>query len=637
MTRPLRALIIDDSPDDAGLLARELARCGYALEHRRADSAASVRAALRDGTWDIIFCDWSMPGFGAPEAVALVRGQGLDLPFVIISGTVGEETAVEALKAGADDFILKDRLARLESVVERELREAEVRRQRHRAETAHRESERKYRRIVETAREGIWVIDADNRRTYMNRRMAEMLGTSPEGALGTSLFDFADEQWVSVAQRSIERRRRGIAEQHDFQFRRRDRSEFWASLATNPITDDAGVYVGALAMVTDITEQRRLQAQLMVSDRMVSVGTLAAGVAHEINNPLATVLANVDLAVRDAAELTRQGGDSAPLKELREELADAREAAERVRAIVRDLKIFSRTEEDKRGPVDVHRVLDSSLRMAWNEIRHRASLVKDYRPVPPVDANESRLGQVFLNLVVNAAQAIPEGHADANQIRVSTDVGADGGVVVAIRDSGSGMGPEVQERLFTPFFTTKPVGVGTGLGLSICHRIVTSIGGEIGVESQVGRGTVFTVTLPPMADVAVEAAPPLPAEGAAVRRGRVLVVDDEALVLAAVRRTLAPEHEVTTTTSAQEALSLVTAGAKFDVILCDVMMPFMTGMHLYAELCRVAPDQAERVVFVTGGAFTPRAREFLETSRNLRIEKPFELAALRAVINDRVR
>src|SRR5262249_1517035 len=335
-------------------------------------------------------------------------------------------------------------------------------------------------------------------------------------------------------------------------------------------------YEGApakLAITRDVTERKKMQAQLMVSDRMASVGTMAAGVAHEINNPLATVLANVDLAMRDVLELEIRPGAR---DDLLEELRDAREGVERVRQIARDLKVFSRGDEEVRGPVDVRRALESSLRMGWNEIRHRARLVKDFAPVPQVDANESRVGQVFLNLVVNAAQAIPEGQTDRHEIRAKTYTDPEGRAVIEICDTGPGIPPDVMKRLFTPFFTTKPVGQGTGLGLSICQRIITALGGEITLHSEVGHGTTARVVLP-----AAKLVGPLPAAAAtdarkAGRRGQVLVIDDEPMVALAVRRTLQSEHDVTICQSATEALRLLDSGIKFDVILCDLMMPQVT-------------------------------------------------------------
>jgi CheY-like chemotaxis protein/two-component sensor histidine kinase len=378
-------------------------------------------------------------------------------------------------------------------------------------------------------------------------------------------------------------------------------------------------------------------AQLTLSDRMASIGTLAAGVAHEINNPLACVLANLDLVSRDVQRLAQKLGVMTEFGEVFEELRDAREGAERIRNIVRDLRIFSHSDEEKTGPVDIHRVLDSTLRMAWNEIRHRARLVKNYGSTPPVEASEARLGQVFLNLVVNAAQAIAEGKAQDNEIRVSTSTDSAGRATIEIVDTGPGMPPEVLCRLFTPFFTTKAVGVGTGLGLSICHRIITSFGGSIEVTSEVGKGTTFRISLLASHAKVSKVALDVAVDVAALRRGRILVVDDEPLIGKALQRSMCEEHEVVALTSASQALEAITTGDRFDVILCDLMMPQMTGMDLHDALVRVAPEQARRMIFLSGGEFTERARAFIDTTSNQRLEKPFDIRQLRALINDRIR
>ena len=406
----------------------------------------------------------------------------------------------------------------------------------------------------------------------------------------------------------------------------------WLSVNARPLLDEHGVARGGVSVHRDVTIEKSTQQQLTMSDRMVSIGMLASGVGHEINNPLSAVIANLDLAMRDIATLAKRTGDTSDLAEIAEELGDAREGAQRIREIVRDLRIFSRSEEEKRVPVVVERVLESALRMARNEIRHRARIVKSYAAVPLVRANESRLGQLFLNLIVNAAQAIEEGNAEQNEIGVSTRIDDSGRVGIDISDTGSGMPPDIMRRLFTPFFTTKPAGVGTGLGLSICQRIVADLGGEISVDSEVGRGTTFHVWLPATqtrVSASVEVAVAVP-EG---RRGRVLVVDDEVAILLAVRRTLGSQHEVMTTTRAAEALELVTAGNRYDAILCDLMMPEMTGMNFYGELAKLAPEQLRHLVFMSGGAFTPTARAFLDEASNATIEKPFEPDALRALVD----
>jgi signal transduction histidine kinase len=381
-------------------------------------------------------------------------------------------------------------------------------------------------------------------------------------------------------------------------------------------------------------ERERLTAQLMQADRMVATGTLAAGVAHEINNPLAYLIAALDFLEEELRGIGREL-PAERLEEASQALAEAREGAGRVRHIVRDLRTFSRADDERQGPVDLRRVIESSINIAYNEIKHRARLVKDYGKTPPVLANEARLGQVFLNLLVNAAQAIPEGRAGENEIRVVTRIDDAGAVVVEVRDTGTGIAPEILGRIFDPFFTTKPLGVGTGLGLSICRNIVVALGGEIGVESRLGRGTVFRLRLPP-APAQTEEERPQPAL-AMGRRGRVLVVDDEPVVGKAVRRVLGPEHEVVVLTSAREAREKLAQGERFDAIICDLMMPEVTGMDLHAELTALAPDQAARMILLTGGAFTPRARQFLDQVPNPRVEKPFDSANLRAVVRGLVR
>ena len=242
----------------------------------------------------------------------------------------------------------------------------------------------------------------------------------------------------------------------------------------------------------------------MLADRMASVGTLAAGVAHEINNPLAFILANVEFAL---AELRGRGGRAT---EVLRALGEARDGGLRVREIVRDLKAFSRAGRGGQRAVDLRRVLQSALGLAQNEIRHRARLEVDVGDIPPVMGSEHRLGQVFLNLLINAAQAIPEGRAAENVVRAITATAPDGRALVEISDTGTGIPPDVLPRIFDPFFTTKPVGVGTGLGLSICHGIVSGLGGEIHVESTLGRGTTFRVLLAAARPARARRTPPRP-------------------------------------------------------------------------------------------------------------------------------
>jgi len=390
----------------------------------------------------------------------------------------------------------------------------------------------------------------------------------------------------------------------------------------------------------DVTERNEMQERLVIAERMASLGTLAAGVAHEINNPLCYVLSNLSLAAevleRDGAGPGAHAGPTVGTvgpEELGALVAEAHQGAERVADIVANLRMFSRGGVERTELVDVARSLDACLQMAANELGHRAHVVREIRPVPRVWADEARLGQVFLSLVVNAAQALPEARASSNEVRVATGTEQNGRVVVEIADNGSGMDQATMRRIFDPFFTTRPVGVGTGLGLAIAHRIVTGFGGEILVDSEPGRGSVFRVLLP-----AAEPAADASSRGAGdrrpgARRARILVIDDNLVVGNAIRRALDRVHHVTVVTTALEALAAVSR-IQFDCILCDVMLPEVSAIDFHARLAADHPELLPRIIFVTGGAFTASARTFLEQVPNPCLQKPLEPAALLSLVND---
>jgi signal transduction histidine kinase len=498
----VRVLLVEDCLEDAELIVDELRTSGLVCEFQRVDSASALRSALRSGTWRLIICDFTMPAFDALEALAIVKELRLDLPFIVVSGAVGEETAITAMKAGAHDFVLKDRLARLVPAVERELREAAVR-----------------------------------------------------------------QEAVSIRE------------------------------------------------------------QLLLSDRLVQIGTLAAGVAHEINNPLAYVIGNIAYALEELG--TRASYVDA---EVVEALRQALEGAERIRLTTEDLRVFSRTDDGKPHPVDLRRVLESSIGMAWTQIRHRARLVKQFHPVPPIAANENRLGQVFLNLLINAAQAIPEGNAAGQEICVSLRQKGDS-VEVEVSDTGLGIAPEMKGHLFEPFFTTKPKGVGTGLGLSICRKIVLDYKGRIDVRANPDRGTTFSVRLP-IGRLEAASASSVVQSDPQLQRGRVMVIDDEPALVDIVSRVLRAEHEVLGFSDVRQALAHLAMDTEFDALVCDVMMPQLSSAEFYSELCMLSPRLAERVIYMTGGAFTQAAQQFLASVNNPRLQKPFKPRELSALVRD---
>jgi signal transduction histidine kinase len=545
----VRLLIVEDSPDDADLVVRELHRAGFAIDHRRVDTPAAFRNALEERSWDVVVCDYSLPSWSALDAFADLKEAALDIPFIIVSGSIGEETAVKAMRAGVQDYLLKDDLSRLVPAVERELRELENR-----------------------------------------------------------------------------------------------------------------------------SDKRRVEEQLLLSERMAVVGTLAAGLAHELNNPLAVVLANLELLSEDvaglAAEIAVSRTGMAPAGSVErfssfvsgstEILRDCREAGDRMRRILRDLKVFARTDDARRGPVDVEHVLETTLRLASNELRHRANVVKELGGVPPVDANEALLGQLFLNLLLAAAQRIPEHDASKQEIRVRTMREHDGRIAIEISDTGPSLRDRPLANVFQPYASAHAIDSGTGLGLPIAHRIVTRLGGEIGIKSGPGEPNVLRVLLPPAKEAQPERAktpvasskpaksanpenpanpvgpanPASPAE--AKKRARVLVIDDEHMVSTSLARMLGTRYTVTAVDGGREALDLLATEPEFDVILCDLMMPEMSGMDFFAELGKTFPALVPRVIFLTGGAFTTGATEFLSRLKNPCLDKPVELKKLIGTIEEQL-
>ena len=375
---------------------------------------------------------------------------------------------------------------------------------------------------------------------------------------------------------------------------------------------------------------RESERRLAVAGRLASMGTLAASVAHEINNPLAYVTGNMQW-VEESLATVPPGELERVRAEVRKAVAEAIDGAGRIRHVVQGLRRFAGPVADApRQPVDVVEELDAAIAIARHQVTARARLHREVaRSLPAVMLRPNELGQVVVNLIVNAAQAIPEGRSTENEVRVGARrVGTD--VVIEVSDTGSGIPPDVLPRIFDPFFTTKTRQSGTGLGLAICQGIVAGAGGRIDVESRPGLGTTFRVFLPATGwDRAVPRAPAGPeAEG----RKRVLLVDDEPLMGRTLARLLGPAHDVEILLAAREAAERAEAGERWDLVLCDLMMPDMSGAELAARLATSAPDALRAFVFMTGGAFTEGTRAFLADGRYRCVEKPIDPATLRALL-----
>jgi PAS domain S-box-containing protein len=418
---------------------------------------------------------------------------------------------------------------------------------------------------------------------------------------------------------------------------------FWEIMPSQRVRDRLSLLPGmpskaedetVLMVARDVTERNRLRAQLLVSDRLASLGTLAAGVAHEINNPLTYALANLE---RLAATADPQGGNDSS----RALAQEALEGAQRIRSIVTDMTSFTR-EDDRAQAADVNLAVTRALKMTANEIRHVAQTKTRLGVVPLAHADAGKLGQVLLNLLLNAAYAMREGNGKEHTLTVTTEAN-DAGVTILIRDTGTGIAREDLKRIFDPFFTTKPIGEGTGLGLFVCHEVIRGFGGKIAVESDVGHGTVFRLTLPRASaggvanegaaqKVALQEVSPAQTDGSA--KARVLVLDDEPTVGRIVERLLRADYDVTVQTSGAEALKLLSEAPRFDVILCDLMMPDMTGMAFYDAAQAVVPSTP--FVFMSGGAFTTQAEAFVAQRKDECLEKPLDFDRLRSAIRSRI-
>jgi PAS domain S-box-containing protein len=513
---------------------------------------------------------------------------------------------------------------------------------RRRAEEALRRSEERLRFATEAATDVVWdwnLVDD----TIFSPRWAEVYGYPPEVAprTGKELGPFIHSDDMPAFDEAMRLAVAGERDTVEFEHRVRAGSGEWRWMLARArvvARDARGKATRVVGACSDITERKLLLAKLQVADRMASVGTLAAGVAHEINNPLAYMVGNVGYVIETLEALARDRGErpggaprpQAVATECIKVLREVQQGAERVRQIVRDLKRFSRPDEEQRTPVSLPRVVEAALNLAEADIRYRARLERKLAAVPPVLANEARLSQVVLNLLVNAAQAIPEGDSGRNQITVETRVGPGGHVVAEVRDTGVGIPPELRGRIFDPFFTTKAVGGGTGLGLTICHGIVSALGGSIEVESEVGRGSTFRVSLP--ATTVVDRPAEKEVTLQAPRRARILVVDDEPMMCRALARMLGSEHEMLSTTDPREAVRRIESGERFDLVLSDVAMGGMTGIELYGRLAKVAPELADRMLFMTGGALTAAAALFLDSRSDQVLEKPLTADLVRSAV-----
>jgi PAS domain S-box-containing protein len=515
------------------------------------------------------------------------------------------------------------------------------------AEAALYESRQALRGILDSVPQRVFWKDRNSVYLGCNRPFAEDMGfADPDDVVGKT---DDDATWKASAElyrrddREVMRSARArLNYEEPMEFA--DGRKGWLCTSKIPLRGRDGSVVGLIGTYEDITERKRLQAQHQHAQRLQSIGTLAAGMAHEINNPLTYVTGNIEICrewLQSASVQLRRHIDAPVdarlcervlqgLIELEEPLRDATEGAERVRRLVLDIKRMAHTDDTPRAPRDLVGVVETAIKMTAHAVRHAAVLRTNLAKIALVDGAEGPLIQVFTNLLLNAADAIGVGRAEANEITVTSFTDDSGWACVEVRDTGPGVRPEVLPQIFDPFFTTKRVGSGMGLGLSTSHSIVTSFGGRLTVESPSGSGAVFRVSFPPAAAAATQSAPPSQPTLSS-RRGKILVIDDESSVAIAIGRMLRDHHDVTVLTDGREALSMIAAGSSYDLIFCDLMMPNLSGVEVYDLVAATNATQASKIVFMTGGAFTGASQDFLDRIGGVHITKPFTAETIRAI------
>ena len=624
MSVPLRVLIAEDSEDDALLLVRELRRGGYELSYERVASAAAMAAALDRQGWDLVIGDHSMPHFSGLTALSLVRERGLDVPFICVSGTISEEMAVAAMKAGANDWVTKGQLKRLLPAIERELREA-------RGRAALRASEASYAHLVERAPVGIYRSSPAGRFLSVNAALVRILGY--DSAADVLRLDMARDVYADPAerQRLLDRDTYTDREYDEVEatWKRKDGRLLSVQLSVRAVRKGAGEVEYYETFVRDVTEQRRLQQQLVQSQKMEAVGRLAGGIAHDFNNLLTVITSYSDLLLQDL------GGEDPK----REDVEQVRKAAEGAAALTRQLLAFSRQQVLAPRVVSLSVVVQGVEKMLRRVIGEDVDLVTALDlNVGSVKADVGQLEQVLMNLAVNARDAMPTGgkltietanvEHDPDYAREREAALLRRFVMLAVSDTGIGMDEATKARIFEPFFTTKEPGKGTGLGLATVYGIVQQSGGFIWVYSEPGHGTTFKIYLPQ-----VEASAQGRAAGAApgdLPRGTetILLVEDAAAVRAVTRQVL-ERQGYTVLEAAHGAAALQTAAGHpgpIHLLLTDVVMPVLSGRQLADQLARLRPDA--KVLYASGYTDDAVVRHGVLEAGISYLQKPFTADSL---------
>jgi two-component system, cell cycle sensor histidine kinase and response regulator CckA len=609
MSEPLHVLVVEDSPTDARLMVHELEREHRTLESQRVEDPAAMRAALEQHHWDVIIADWTMPKFSATAALAMVQQMKLDIPFIIVSGTVGEDLAADAMRAGAHDYVLKDNMARLGPAVDREVRDANARGASRRADAQLQLSETRFARLSESGIIGIVVADVVGNVHEANDAYLTMIGYSRDEVLSGAArwADMTPPEWRATDDAAIaELQAHGVARAWEKELIRKDGTRVPVLIGVAMLE-----YPTCICFIADLTERKRAEGALRRSEgflrqsqKMEAIGSLAGGIAHDFNNLLTVILSYCSLLIADLK----------PADPMRADLDEVQAAARRAAGLTRQLLVFSRQQSLQPVLIDLRESALQVERMLKRMIGENIELTTVGAPaLGKIMADPSQIEQIIMNLAVNARDAMPEGGslvietADVvlDEAYATEHAGVTPGrhVMLAMTDTGTGMDEALQARIFEPFFTTKEKGQGTGLGLAIVFGIVEQSGGSIAVDSEPGRGTTFRIYFP-RAIGAVESPCETmhPDEIAPQAAETILLVEDDEQVRNVAGLILRRSgYRVLEAQNGGDALLICEQQpTAIHLLLTDVVMPRMSGPQLAARVKCIRPEM--RVLYMSGYA-----------------------------------
>jgi len=626
VNRKLRVLNIEDSNRDAALLQRHIAKAGYELVFERVDTADAMRRMLQCREWDLIIADYSVPSFGALEAIRVLKDLDMDIPFIVISGSVEDDVAVRAMLAGAHDYLMKDNLTRLVPAIEREIDEAKNRRARKQAEAAMRESEERYRLLFESIPLPAYVVDQETLRFHaVNEAMVRHYGYTRAQLMSMTILDIRAKGETQPAER--ERDWTGSLYKTNWRHQKAD-----GTLIDVEITDHSLIFAGRpayLVLAHDVTDQKMLETQLRQAQKMEAVGQLAGGVAHDFNNLLTVITGYTQLAMSRIDEE----------HPLHQDFEQVLKAAFRAAALTRQLLTFSRKQILQPVVLDLNAVVSELEKMLRRLIGEDVLLKTALSPgLGHIEADAGQIEQVIMNLAVNARDAMPHGGKltiETANIFLGEDyarrhIGVKAGayVMLAVSDTGVGMDANTQARMFEPFFTTKEPGKGTGLGLSTVYGIVKQSGGSIWVYSEVGQGTTFKAYFPLTSKDSHGYT--LSSDGDAVLNGSetLLLVEDDEMVRTLTRQVLETYgYRVLEASCGGAAIDVCQRHKKrIDLLITDVVMPEMSGRDLVTRVSELRPGM--KVLFMSGYTDAAVVHHGVLDPKTPFLQKPFAPEAL---------